>query len=1094
MNATKPKSVAGDATSSSDVRSVRCETRSIPLTRTLSFTLAWLLAWIAIGDERSVADGPQLFSDSDAPAAAIDFARDILPILSDNCFACHGPDETHREAELRLDQPGSHAIVAGDPAASELLSRLLSDDPDTVMPPPDSGKTLSRESIEAFHRWIAQGAEYSTHWAFVPPVRPTPPTVSDASVRGPIDIWILDRLKQQNLRPSGSAAPAALLRRLHLDLVGLPPTPDEVRRFIADPSPVAYEREVDRLLASPEFGERWGRVWLDAARYADSDGFEKDKPRFVWFYRDWVIDALNSDLPYDRFITKQLAGDLLPDATQADHVATGFLRNSMINEEGGVDPEQFRMEAMFDRVDAIGKSILGLTLQCAQCHSHKYDPLSHDDYFGLLAFINNCHEASVTVYTPEQQVRRSATLQRIRDRIEAGLDADWQTRFRRWEADALAEDATEWTPLKIDFIAETIGGQKFLPQPDGSYIAAGYAPTKFHPTGELMVEGVDRITALRLEMLTDPNLPHGGPGRSVDGTWALSQIELLTRATNETGDESWLQAAWDNAAATIDLPPSVLGDRYHDKSDRQRMLGPVGFAIDGNYDTAWHGDRGPGRRNVSHTAVFRLAEPIATAPSANESNDRSDAAAAVRLRLKLVQNHGGWNSDDNQTHNLGRFRVSVTSDPQPTIAAVPPVVQETLRIPADRRDEQQWLLVMDEFIRQDESLSGLVAEVERLWAEHPAGTSQLTLAERTTPRVTHRLERGDFLSPREPVTPAVPTWLSPAGLSPAESRLPDGRRADRLDLARWLLHPDHPTTARSIVNRLWQAYFGTGLVATSDDLGLQGEPPTHPELLDHLAVELVENGWSLKAIHRRIVLSAAYRQDSAASGERRDRDPQNRLISRGPRGRLPAETVRDLALAAGGLLNRNVGGPPVYPPAPDFLFNPPASYGPKTWSTSSGSDRYRRALYTFRFRSVPYPVLEAFDAPNADVSCVRRNVSNTPLQALVTLNEPMFLRCAQELARQAVERPDSASSDPIETLDFVFLACTSRQPTAPERQVLRELLSDQRTRFSQDIDVAAELIAGIADRDESESRLAELAAWTMVCRVVMNLDEAISKP
>lgn len=1023
-----------------------------------------------------------------------DFARDIQPILADACFACHGPDESHREADLRLDQPENTAIHAGDPDTSELLARITSDDPERVMPPPHVGKPLAPEAIEKLRLWVAAGAPYADHWAFTPPQKTPLPKIEtghraiDNWSQRPIDAFVLNRMIRQKLTPAAPASREKLLRRLHLDLIGLPPSADEIDRFLNDSSPTAYESKVSELLESVHYGERWGRVWLDAARYADSDGFEKDKPRFVWFYRDWVVAALNADMPYDQFLLKQLAGDLLPAATQDDRVATGFLRNSMINEEGGVDPEQFRMEAIFDRMDAIGKSMLGLTIQCAQCHSHKYDPISHTDYYGLFAFINNCDEACITVFTPEEETVRQATLDQVNQIVRDALekDGDWLSRMVKWEANAMEAKSSNWNAIDIAFIAETIGGQKFLRQDDASYIAAGYAPTKFHPTGDAVVDSLGRITAVKVEMMNDPNLPHSGPGRSVDGTWALSEIELQVPKIDDAGNETWHKVAWKSATGTVDLPQSTLGDQYADKSQNERLLGPVQFAIDGNANTAWHGDHGPGRRNDPQTAMFVLAEPIVA-----EAVD--EQTSPIRFRIKLSQNHGGWNSDDNQTHNLGRFRVSVTDDQDPAIKPLPPKVMKAIAIAIGQRDETQTRHSTIAFIRQDHLLKDVADAIDQVWENYPAGTSQLVLAQRETPRQTRRLERGDFLSPQERVAPAIPALLNHSQDNthrqdnPASSSTNDPQSPlTRLDFARWVASPSSPTTARSIVNRIWQAYFGVGITATSDDLGMQGEPPVHGELLDYLAVDLIENDWSLKHLHRQIVLSSTYQQDSALTPQQFADDPQNRMLARGPRVRVQAEMVRDLALAASGLMNPQVGGPPVYPPAPDFLFKPPASYGPKTWSTSDGADRYRRALYTFRFRSVPYPVLEAFDAPNGDVSCIRRSTSNTPLQALVTLNEPMFLECARELAKQATMQ--AGTQNDHKAIRHVFASCTSRFPTSEELGVLANLLSQQRARFSEEWDTAKKLAA--VDSDQTS----ELAAWTVVCRVILNLDETITKP
>ncbi len=1005
----------------------------------------------------------------------VDFARDVRPILSNACFHCHGPDEGHREAGLRLDLReaavgdlgGYAAIVPGDPAASHLISRIFDSDADLVMPPPDSGKALDASERELLRRWIEQGAAYSEHWAFTPPHKSLPPEPDDGTwARGAIDRFVLDRLESSGLSPSPPADRTTLLRRLSLDLIGLPPTIEEVDDFLADRSPWAYEAVVNRLLNSVHYGERWGRIWLDAARYADSDGFEKDKPRFVWFYRDWVVRALNADMPYNQFVIKQIAGDLLPDATQDDRIATGFLRNSMINEEGGADPEQFRMEAIYDRMDAIGKAVLGLTVQCAQCHSHKYDPLSHVDYYRMLAFLNNSHEANLTVYTPLQQDKRASVNQRIERVLEEFKSEvpDWAELLAEWQQLHPPETSTQWTPVEIAFIDHTIGGQKFLRQSDGSYLAQGYAPTRFTPTGNVSLVSPRRITAVRIDAMVDPNLPHGGPGRSIDGTWALSEIELLTKL-----GEKWEPRSFSRAIATVDPPRRALDSRYDDKSKTPRFVGGSSLAIDGDRKTAWHADLGPGRRNDPQTAMFVLADPI-----------EATAGQPLTFRIGLSQHHGGWNSDDNQTHNLGRFKVSVSGDDHPSIDEIPPAIRRIMGMDDALRTPAQRASLLSYWISCQPLWKSYTEQIEAAWKDHPEGHSQLTLWERDDLRTTHRLDRGDFLSPLETVDRGTPSFLHP--MLPSASG-ESASQPTRLDFAHWLVASESPTTARAIVNRVWQEHFGTGLTATSDDLGLQGEPPSHPELLDWLAVDFMQRGWSLKQLHRQIVMSAAYQQASRLTPESLDRDPSNRLLARGPRGRVAAEVVRDIALSASHLLNPAVGGRPVFPPAPEFLFQPPASYGPKTWNHDTDGNQFRRGLYTFRFRSVPYPVFQAFDAPNGDVACVRRSQSNTPLQALVTLNEPMFLQCARELARTTADVADDS-----DRITAIFRRCVARPPSADERQVLFHWLAQQRSRFAENPSAAA-----IVSATSDEIHAVEPAVWTALSRVILNLDETITK-
>ncbi|RUL88668.1 PSD1 and planctomycete cytochrome C domain-containing protein [Tautonia sociabilis] len=1005
---------------------------------------------------------------------AIDFGRDVRPILSDACFTCHGPDEANRKAGLRLDLPaglfepspsGGVAVVPGSPEESELYWRITSEDDLDRMPPPDSGKELSPEQIATLTAWIEQGAPVERHWGFVPPERPELPEVSAPNwCRNPIDDFVLARLDREGMTPAPEADRTTLIRRLSLDLIGLPPTPEEVDAFLADESPEAYEHLVDRLLSSPHYGERWGRIWLDAARYADSDGYEKDKARFVWAYRDWVIHALNADLPYDRFIIEQIAGDLLPDAGQDQIVATGFLRNSMINEEGGVDPEQFRMEAMFDRMDAIGKAVLGLTIQCAQCHTHKYDPISQTEYYRMFAFLNNAHEANVAVYLPEEQERREEIFREIRA-IEDDLKdrtPDWADQMAAWE-ESVRDDQPAWTVVRPEL--DSSGGQKHDLLDDGSILAAGYAPTKHTTAFTARLEGPTTIAAVRLEVLNDPSLPKGGPGRSIEGLFGLTEFKVVAAPLDDPSKGAELKIA--RASADVNPPKAPLGAIYDDRSGRDRVTGPIGYAIDGDDLTAWTTDIGPGRSNVPRKAVFVLEEPVSF-PSGAE------------VTFKLVQNHGGWNSDDNQNNNLGRFRFSVTEAADAEADPLPAVVREILAIPLEERSPEQldavfsyWRTTVPEWAEAND-------RIEALWAKHPEGTTQLVLAARETPRVTRLLERGDFLKPAEPVSPGVPEVLHP---------LPESEGTpDRLTFARWLVDRRSPTTARSIVNRVWQSYFGVGLVSTPEDLGSQAEAPSHPELLDWLAVEFMDRGWSLKRLHRLIVSSATYRQASSAAPELYARDPENRLLARGPRHRVDAEIVRDIALAASGLLDPEVGGPSVYPPAPEFLFQPPASYGPKVWKTDTGPDRYRRALYTFRFRSVPYPALDAFDAPPGEQSCVRRSRSNTPLQALITLNEPLFMESARALARRVLAEAGDSDAD---RLRRAFRLCVSREPTGKEAEVLLGLLDRQRGRFaSGELDPAG-LIAEVPPPEGCSP--VELAGWTAVARVLLNLDETITK-
>jgi hypothetical protein len=1014
----------------------------------------------------------------------IEFAKDIQPVFERSCISCHGPKL--QMGGLRLDSKNvaSKAILPGKAAESTLYQRVAGIGDQARMPM--GGKPLPADELARIKAWIDQGANWpdtaapelasgKKHWAYVPPQRAPLPAVKDAAwAKNGVDRFVLTRLEKEGLAPAPEADRVTLLRRLSLDLTGLPPTIEEVDAFLKDKSKRAYEKQVDRLLGSPHYGERWGRHWLDAARYADSDGYEKDKARQVWFYRDWVINALNRDLPYNQFIIDQLAGDLEPNATQDQRVATGFLRNSMINEEGGIDPEQFRMEAMFDRMEAVGKSVLGVTIQCAQCHNHKFDPLTQEEYYRIFAFLNDSHEGSIAVYTPEQQQKRAEIFGKMKA-IEEDLQhrtVDWQERMASWE-DKVKTNQPEWTVVTPQIDEISTGGQKYILQPDGSFLAQGYAPTKFSAKFSAKTDRRN-ITGFRLELLNDPNLPMNGPGRSIQGTCALTEFEVDTTPASELDNPKAkpVKVKIVKATADVSIPETGLNPIYSDKTDKKRVIGPIEYAIDGKEETAWGVDAGPGLRNQPRKAVFAAEKPI--------ENKDGDTVIAFHL----TQKHGGWNSDDNQNHNLGRIRLSITSHPNPEADPLPKNVREILSIPRSERTPAQTHAVFSFWRTTVPEWREANVQIAELWKQHPEPASQLVLQARQDPRKTSTLMRGDFLKPVKAVDPGVPSFLNP---------LPADAPQNRLSFAKWLVDRKAPTTARALVNRVWQTYFGTGFVSSSEDLGRQSETPSHPELLDWLAVELMDNNWSVKSLHREIVMSATYRQSSRVTPEMQARDPYNRLLARGPRFRVEAEVVRDIALAASGLLSPKVGGPSVFPPAPEFLFLPPASYGPKTWKISTGEDRYRRGVYTFRFRSVPYPMLQTFDAPNGDISCVRRSRSNTPLQALTTLNEPLFLETARALAMKTLREGGKTNA---ERMTYAVRRCIARKPTAEESAELMGLLDKQIARFSSgkanSWDLAAENPAA-PPALPAGATAPELAAWTAVSRVLLNLDETITK-
>jgi mono/diheme cytochrome c family protein len=1018
----------------------------------------------------------------------VDFARDVKPILDARCAECHGAQK--QESELRFDLrdaalrggAGGEVIAPGKSGESTLLQRVTSQEKSERMPP--EGDALTAEQVDTLRRWIDEGAAWPdehagaaedllakklAHWAFHAPVRPASPELANAAwARNEIDRFILARLQQEGLAPSPEADKVTLLRRLSLDLIGLPPTIEEVDAFVADTSPDAYEKQVDRLLASPHYGERWARHWLDGARYADSDGFEKDKSRNVWMYRDWVVGAFNRDLPYDRFIVEQFAGDQLPNATQDQAVATGFLRNSMLNEEGGIDPEQFRMEAMFDRMDALGKSVLGLTIQCCQCHNHKFDPISQEEYYRLFAFLNNDHEPQRVVYTPAELMtceRLMRSMRELDDRVRE-MQPDWAERMAAWEETVRANQPA-WTALHPEFFQDDDNGARLTLLDDESMLCAGYAPTYCSYT----VRGTPatkKISALRLDFLNDPNLPRRGPGRSFKGTFALTDIKVFTAPASDHSKHT--EAKITAASADFSQPQRPLEANFDDRSGRERIVGGIEMAIDGKDETAWGIDAGPGRSNQPRNAVFRFEKPI-------------ELAEGDVIVVELLQRHGGWNSDDHQNNLIGRFRVSLTdADGEVAADPLPARVRAILAKPVAERSPEEIDAVFRCWRTTQPEFADANVQTEALWGEWPFGTTALVLEARDAPRETRMLKRGSFLDPADAVAPGVPKFLH---------QLPEGAPATRLTFAEWLADRRSPTTARVFVNRLWQAYFGTGIVATSEDFGTQADAPSHPELLDWLACEFMDRGWSVKAMHRLMVNSATYRQSSQVNEALLAHDPYNRLLARGARVRVEGEVVRDIALASSGLLNPTLGGPSVFPPVPASLLT--LSYAPITWPEETGPNRYRRALYTYRRRSMPYPALQNFDTPNADAACVRRGRSNTPLQALTTLNETVFVECAQSLGMK-MAREGGATDD--ERIDFAFRRCVSRRPSDDERAALKELMQKQAKRFAEGWANPWQVATG---KDEPPTDLpdgvtpVQLAGYTIVARVILNLDETIVK-
>jgi mono/diheme cytochrome c family protein len=1028
-------------------------------------------------------------------AAPPSWNRDVRPILAANCFECHGPDEQTRESDLRFDvreaaiedRGGYAPIVPGNADESELIARITSDDESMVMPPVDSNRSLTPEQIEVLRRWVEAGAEYEPHWSFVAPVRPAPSDVqNDSWVRNEIDCFILARLESEDLKASPEADAYSLVRRVYLDLIGLPPTPEQADAFVNDSDPLAYERLVDELLQSPHYGERWARQWLDLARYADTNGYEKDRERSIWPYRDWVIEALNNDMPFDQFTIEQLAGDMLPEATLAQRIATGFHRNTMINEEGGIDPLEYRYYAMVDRVATTGTVWMGLTTGCAQCHTHKFDPITHTDYYSMMALLNNADEPDLLL--PDQTVAgRRAEIEGQIDQLIAELPAKFpplgsvglegaiseQERRQRH----LEQKLAEWTRQSREGLAEwqTVRPTQMetnLPRlevlDDGSIFSTGDITKR--DVFDLRFEISDSkspITALRLEVLPDDRLPAGGPGRAYyegrKGDFFLSEVS----------------ATRDDAPVTFVEPSRSFG-----KISVGAGTAEAANVIDGNGDTGWSTSTREGER---HTLVLNFAEPI-------------DTPATLNLRM-LFERHFAA--------SLGRFRFSITTD-EGTARAVdlPLDVEQILTADESTWSPEQHVAVRRAFLLSTPELAEARKPIEKLRSQMPDPVTTMVLQERPADnrRATHLHHRGEYLQTREEVAPAVPE-LFPA--------IPGDARADRLSFARWLVSDANPLVGRVTVNRAWQAFFGRGLVATSADFGTQGELPSHPDLLDWLAVEFVARGWSMKQLHRLIVTSATYRQSSHVSPELLKRDPLNILLARGPRFRVNAETVRDIGLLASGLLSPKVAGPSVYPPQPASVTA--LAYGNAQWKPTEGEDRYRRSLYTFSKRTAPFAAYSVFDAPTGESCIARRERSNTALQALTMLNDPMFLEMAEALAAEAVSREtisaetvsretdpgsdsERSSADGVavgETVSretragdratFIVRRCLTRPPTDDELQALTTFAADQQQRFESGELDAAKICT-------SHPPSAELAAWTMVARAVLNLDETITKP
>ncbi|MBA3480781.1 MAG: DUF1553 domain-containing protein [Pirellulales bacterium] len=1035
-----------------------------------------------------------------APAFAetppLDFNRDVRPILSENCFACHGFDEAAREADLRLDvaesaladRDGVPAIVAGDPQASEAWRRITSDDESEVMPPVDSHRELSAEQKETLRQWIAEGAKYAKHWSFISPVKAAPPEVSDAAwVRNEIDRFVLARLDAEQLKPTAEADRRMLIRRLSFDLTGLPPSAEEVAAFVADESPDAYEKLVDRLLASPHFGERMALEWLDSARYADTNGFSIDGGRHMWLWRDWVINAFNRNLPYDKFLVEQLAGDLLPDRTDAQLIASGFQRNNMVTHEGGTIPEENLANYNVDRVKTLGEAVLGLTVGCAQCHDHKYDPITQRDYYRLYAYFNTLSDVGLdgnagvnprpffeakTVLPADELPELEARIAEMREQLENPDDEaveSWVNQQR--EALKVRGRDLALLPAELLKVSTPNAGSGFDIEDQRFVKIAGAGGLVAYDVSMRLPETDKPITGIRIVLHPDAAAPGGG--------WGFGKSDSLP-PVGRTGEEDKGTFVLTSFSASTE---SVPGDQVNLNllRDVRRVTANSwrdDYRPEGVLDTGLSG----WSPQVTHDGPVHLTvtfvEPI-------------DAAQTPFLTTQV-------NFGVNAPLVAAKFEfVAITGED--VGSDLPKDVISLVQTPAGERSDEGLQRLREYFADYSEATKRMRIELANLEERKRVLTekfSTMVMDESPQPRETFILDRGNYASPTEKVTAGTLEVLPPA---------PEGSPVNRLGLAQWIVQPSHPLTARVAVNRFWQSLFGAGLVRTAADFGNQGAWPTHAELLDWLAVDFVESGWDVKALVRKIVCSATYRQSSAVGEFLRNSrevseklphvsDPDNRLLWRGPRFRLPAEFIRDAALKTSGLLVQRVGGPSVNPYTPGDLWREISHYGSSPATSQAfmqdhGEKLYRRSLYTYWKRTVPPPNMAAFDAPNRETCIVQRPSTTTPLQALVLLNDVQFVEAARAFAERAVSHAD----DDAARLRWAFEECVSRPPTEEELVVLAEALSRERRRYTEDEAPALAFLAnGESPRDESIPA-AEHAAWSQVAAMMMNLSETVTR-
>ncbi len=1132
----------------------------------------------------SVEPASALDESVNAVTQKVDFNKDIRSILSNRCFTCHGPDDAERQADLRLDSRdgamadlGDHAaVVPGKPEASELIKRVSSSDPDLVMPPVGKGQPLSKQEIELLTRWIRQGAGYAKHWSYELPVRPAlPKTSNEAWPRNAIDAFILSRLDRKKLSPNEEADRATLIRRVTLDLTGLPPNLEEVEQFLSDQSPNAYEALVDRLLERDAYGEHWARMWLDLARYADSAGYADDPARTIWAYRDYVIRSLNSNKPFDQFTIEQIAGDLLPDPSEDQLIATAFHRNTLTNNEGGTNDEEFRNVAIVDRVNTTFAVWMGTTMACAQCHTHKFDPITQEEYFRIFAFFNSTEDADrrdesplIQIYTDDQKANRAAweTESAELEKLLATSTPELLASQAKWEE--RLKVAPEWTASKPTEVTSKSGA--VLTTHDDSSIKVTKQAKVDTYTVNLPVKS-GRLTAIQLETFPGNNfvvssisaalIPPNGMrlnGRYVRVTipgkekmLSLAEVQVFSGADNvalrgeakqsttdfggpanlaidgnTNGDYQKAKSTTHTAVSAdpwweLDLKTSQAIDRIQlwnrtDNNLHVRLSNFVVQVFDEKHEIVWEQKvaESPNpsaeyslssARGIPFDSAFAdYSQPDFTAADVLNNSDTKTRGWAVggqtdrNHRLTLVGKKAVEVPDGStvsvtieqiskhENHTLSHFRIASSDDERVReFAGIPSDQLSIVTTPASERSEEQRNSLTNYFVA--EVAPELAKERRRLatlrkqQAALKPATSVPVMKDLPADkrRVTKIQIRGNFQQTSDEVTEGVPAAFHP---------LPEGLAPNRLALAKWLIDDRNPLTARVVANRYWEAIFGIGIVSTSEEFGSQGELPVHPELLDWLATELVASNWNIKHLVKLLVTSATYRQSSRVTEALIARDPQNRLLARGPRFRLSAEMIRDQALSVSGLLAQKLYGPPVRPLQPSQGVN--AAFGSAIdWKTSEGDDRFRRGLYTTWRRSNPYPSMMAFDAVNREVCTVRRDRTNTPLQALVTLNDPVYVEAAQALARRIAAHEGSTA----ERVGYGFQLATARLPETFEQARLVKLFEVVKAKYTENSEAATAIATMPLGPAPEGMEVVDLAAWTVVSNVLLNLDEMFMK-